>query len=131
MMILEDQWTDKNINLKALSNCVVQFFKKRKFVTFEESSDENYHITVTPKHRFHDISEEIQVIISGQPTDFKVRFNAGSRSSELVRLGILTSLFGGGRLTLKGLRSHEAIEKLEKNFWNYVDRVIWGLANST
>lgn len=126
---MEDQWVNKNVDLSVLNNRLVQFFEKKNFVTSRESSEENYRIVTRPS-RSHDILEEIHVHVSGQPDNFRVRFNAGSRSSELVRLGILTTVFGGGRLTLKGLKSQEALEKLEREFWIYLDRVIWSLANS-
>jgi len=125
---MEDRWKDKNINLSILSNRLVQFFEARDFVTFREDSEKKYHIAVAPK-RFHDILEEIDVYVSGEPDSFKVRFDSGARSRELVRYGILTTVFGGGRLTLKGLKSQEALEKLEREFWIYLDRVIWSLSS--
>jgi len=125
---MEDQWINKDVDLSVLRNRLVQFFEKRNFVISQEKSEEKYHIVVLPS-RFHDILEEIHVHVSGQPDHFRVKFDAGSRSSELVRLGILTNVFGGGRLTLKGLKSHEALERLEREFWTYLDEVIWNLAN--
>jgi len=125
---MEDQWVNKNVDLPVLNSRLVQFFDEKKFFTSQESSEEKYHIVAMPR-RFHDILEEIHVYVSGQPDNFTVRFRAGSRSSELVRFGILTNVFGGGKLTLKGLKSQEALEKLEREFWAYLDRAIWGLAN--
>lgn len=123
---MEDSWISKNIDLTMLSNRLVQFFEERNFRTFQEKSEKKYHIVVAPR-RFHDILEEIHVYINGQSDEFKVKFDAGARSRELVRTGILTTVFGGGRLTLKGLKSQEALEKLEKEFWVYIDKVIWSL----
>jgi len=125
---MEDQWVNKNVDLSVLNNRLVQFFEKRSFVASQESSEEKFHIVARPR-RFHDVLEEIHVHVTGQPDNFKVRFDAGSHSSELVRFGILTTVFGGGRLTLKGLKSQEALEKLEREFWIYLDRAIWSLAN--
>lgn len=125
---MEDRWTSKNVDLSILNNHLVQFFEKGNFVTRQERVEEKYHILVVPRV-FHDILEEIHVYISGQPDNFKVRFDAGGRSRQLVRRGILATIFGGGRLTLKGLKSQEALEKLEKEFWIYLDNVIWSLAS--
>jgi hypothetical protein len=127
---MEDRWTNKNIDLSTIANRLVQFFKEKNFVSSQESSENGYHIIVLPS-RYYDILEEIHVYISGQPDDFKVKFDSGSQSRTLVRHGILTTAFGGGRAVLKGLKSQEALEKLEKEFWIYLDGVIWGLANST
>ena len=129
MMRMEDRWINKHISLSMLNNRLVQFFEERNFRTFQEKSEKKYHIVVAPR-RFHDILEEIHVYVNGQPDDFKVKFDSGARSRELVRTGILATVFGGGRLTLKGLKSQEALEKLEKEFWVYADKVIWSLASS-
>ncbi len=129
-MELEDRWVNKKVDLVKLRGYLVQFFKERKFAILEEDKDGKYRIIATP-NQSHSIAESINVYIDGQPDDFKVRFDAGSHSSELVRLGILTSVFGGGMITLKGLKSQEALEKLEKEFWHYVDRAVWSIADST
>jgi hypothetical protein len=126
---MEDRWTNKNIDLSMIANRLVQFFEERKFASLQESSEREYHITVMPS-QYYDIVEEIHVYISGQPNDFTVKFVSGSQSRTLVRHGILTTFFGGGRLTLKGLKSQEALEKLEKEFWIYLDKVIWSLDKS-
>ena len=73
---MEDRWINKNIDLSMINNRLVQFFEKRNFVSFQESSEREYHIIVMPS-RYHDILEEIHVYISGQPDDFKVKFDAG------------------------------------------------------
>lgn len=125
---MEDRWINKNIDLSMIANRLVQFFEKRKFVSSQESSEREYHIVVMPS-RYYDILEEIHVYISGQSDDFTVKFDSGSHSRALVRHGILTTVFGGGRLTLKGLKSQEALERLENEFWIYLDEVIWSLAN--
>jgi len=124
---MEDRWINKNVDLSMLKSCLIRFFEEKSFKISGEGSREKHCIVALPT-RIHDISEEIRVHVDGRPDDFRVRFKAGSRSSELVRLGILTTAFGGGRLTVKGLKSQEALERLEKEFWVYLDEVIWSLA---
>jgi hypothetical protein len=125
---MEDHWVNKNIDLSLIANRLVGFFEKRKFVSSQENSENGHHVIVLPSP-YHDIIEEIHVYISGQPNDFTVKFDSGSRSRTMVRHGILTTVFGGGRLTLKGLKSQEELEKIEKEFWVYLDETIWSLAN--
>lgn len=124
---MEDQWIDKNVNLSALVNYIVRFFEERRFLTSIKSSAEGFSIIATPRP-FHGIVEKINVCITGDPNSFKVKFDAGFHSDKWVKLGMLTSFFGGGFFTLKGLKSQEALEKLEKEFWKYVDSVVWSLA---
>ena len=125
---MEDRWVNKNVDLSLIANRLVEFFKKRKFVSSQENSEGGHHIIVLPSP-YHDILEEIHVYIRGQPNDFTVKFVSGSHSRAMVRHGILTTFLGGGRLTLKGLKSEEELEKIEKEFWVYLDEVIWGSAN--
>jgi hypothetical protein len=39
-------------------------------------------------------------------------------------LGLSTTLFGGGVFVLRGLKLQEALEKLEKKFWLYLEEKI-------
>jgi len=94
-----------------------------------KSSEKEHHIIARPR-QFHGIVEEINVYIIGEPEDFKVKFVAGSRSNAWIKLGTITSLLGGGVFLVKGLKSQEALEKLEKEFWDYVNKTAWSLANS-
>jgi hypothetical protein len=125
---MEDQWIGKNVNLSVLANYIVEFFEKRKFLISRKSSGKEYLIIVVPRP-FHGIVEEIYVHIIGDPENFKVKFDAGFQSDRWIKLGTLTSFFGGGFFTLKGLKSQEALEKLEKEFWEYVVKTVWILAH--
>lgn len=78
----------------------------------------------------HEIAEKLQVFLQGEPKDFRVRFIAGSHSRSLVRYGTFASLFGGGFLVPKGLKSLEQIEKMEKEFWIFVDEAVSVLSGS-
>jgi len=124
---MEDRWTGKNIDLDLLSQFIVQFFKEKKFITFLQRKSKEYVIVAVPK-RSHKIVEKIFVYVRGKPEDFSVKFVSGARSRSFVRLGTFLTFLGGGFLVLKGLESQEKLEKLEKEFWRYIDIVIWQLA---
>lgn len=128
-VFMEDRWKNKNVDLSLLSDCIAQFFKEKNFAVFVRKSKRKYRIIATPRP-FHKIAENINVNISGRPDDFLVKFIAGSHSRALVRHGALAALFGGGYLALKGFKSQEALEKLEKEYWIYVDKEIWQLTDS-
>jgi hypothetical protein len=126
---VEDQWQGKNVDLSLLSEKVTQFFNEKQFATTTHIGKDGCVVTAFPRS-FHGISEEINVHILGSPDDFSVKFVAGSHSRNLVRYGTILSLFGGGFLVPRGLKSLEEIEKLEKKFWVYLDETIWQLADS-
>ena len=125
---MEDRWRGKNIDLSTLSERIVYFFTRKEFTASLHKRGQEYVIVATPQP-FHGIAENIEVYISGTPDDFLVKFDAGSHSQAYVRYGTLLSLIGLGLFVSKGLRSLEQIEKLEKEFWIYVDETIWHLAS--
>lgn len=124
---MEDRWIGKNIDLSLLSQGILEFFKKEKFIVSLQKKEKGYMIVAVPR-RSHKIAEKIFVNITGEPGDFSVKFISGTHSRALVRIGTTFSFLGAGFLVLKGLKSQEELEKLEKRFWMYVDRLIWQLS---
>jgi len=112
---MEVQWKDRNVQLSTLADFICQFFSERNFTVPVRNSNANYLVVAKPK-RSHEIAENVRVSVSGKPNDSTVRFIAGPHSRALVRFGALTAFFGGGSLSLKGLKPQEALEKLSENF---------------
>ena len=126
-MTVEDQYKGKNVNLAILSERIVRFFTEREFTASLHKKGKDYVVVATPKF-YHGIAENINVYVSGSPDDFSVKFESGSHSRALVRLGNLLALLGGGFLALKGLKSQDELEELENDFWKYVDETVWHLS---
>lgn len=120
---MRDRLTGKNINLEKLAEVLKEFFENRKFkVKLEKSS--GYRILAVPK-RGMDLCDSIEVCIRGKPEDFEITFNTVTDfTSNFIRLGGLTILFGGGLLLRKGLKSQEELDRLEKDFWKFFDAAI-------
>ncbi|MCS7125052.1 MAG: hypothetical protein NZ932_06555 [Candidatus Bathyarchaeota archaeon] len=123
---MRDIWQGKNINLEELAEILKQFFEKRNFkVMLEKSSD--YRIIAVPKQG-SDLCDNIEVSIRGKPSDFEIIFGAATNfAKNLIRLGGLTMFLGGGIFLRKGLASQEELNKLENDFWNFVDTTIASL----
>lgn len=126
---MEDRWKGKKVNLSRLSEQILYFFTKKNFTASLQKKKDTHIVVATPQP-FHGIAENIEVYIEGRPDDFSIKFAAGSHSRAYVRYGSLLNLVGFGFFVMKGLRSLEEIEKLEKNFWIYVDETIWQLSDS-
>lgn len=120
---MKAKWKDKDIQLPTLAKLIRQFFEERNFTVSVRNSDADYLVLATPKRR-HEICEKIRVFIEGDPNDFTVKFVAGAHSRDLIFFGALTSFFGGGSLGLKGSKSKEALEKLERDFWIFLTHEI-------
>jgi len=122
---VDGHYVDKEIDLSLLSEWVENFFAKKGFRTRREMVAKEYRIVSKPTH-VHEIIGVTTVLISGNPKDFTVKFFSGSRSDAYIKFGRLTSLVGGGTLFLRGLKSQENEERLERNFWIYIE----GMMNS-
>jgi len=119
-----DRWVGKKVNLKSLSENLVQFFEEKGFSSVLETESSNeYRVIAVPKQPSN-IQGSVNVFIRGNSEDFVVEF-VGDSSPRLLRvLGGLSTLFGGGILVLKDLKSQEELERLEREFWSFLDRKI-------
>lgn len=86
-----------------------------------EKKPTNYKITASPKSRSN-LWDNIEVLVHGEPNDFMVEFGTATDNTRFfTRLGSLTTLFGGGQYLCRGLKSREELERIESDFWNFVD----------
>ncbi len=127
---MESRYVGRNVRLPALCRCIEQFFVEKGFETVRIEEKGGYKIIVRTRCD-RDIIENVTVLVSGGPNDFVVRFDAGSRSRSFIRFGRVTTFLGGGSFLLRGLKSQEALEKLERNFWVCLEEKIDFLERST
>jgi hypothetical protein len=126
---METSFVGRNVDLSLLGEWVERFFKNKEFKVAINKKAVGYTVTAGPTY-VHEIVGNINVSVYGEPNDFVVRFIAGARSGLYKKFGLLTSLFGGGVLLMRGMKSEEAEEKVEKDFWVYVEEKIDFLADS-
>jgi len=128
MKPVQENWKGKNIDLHTMSERIALFFSDNAFSTTVSQKEDKTVIIAVPKS-FHGIDERIDVEVWGKSEDFSVRFVSGTHSRALVRYGRFASLITGGYFLLRGLKSQEEIEKLERKFWIYVDETVWFLSS--
>jgi hypothetical protein len=117
---MKRQWTGLTIDLDKLAEAIRGFFETRSFAVINNSEPGKINIEILPDHAVHKILEPITVLINGKPEDFEICFLAGERSRSMAQMGDSTKLFGGGWLFYRGIRSVEELEKLEREFWDYI-----------
>lgn len=127
---METSFVGRNVDLSLLGEWVERFFKNREFKVAVNREAGGFRVTAAPTY-VHEIIGNINVSVCGEPNDFVVRFAAGARSGLYKKFGLLTSLFGGGVLLMRGMKSEEAEEKVERDFWVYVEEKIDFLAGSS
>jgi len=116
---MERRWRGNNINLDTICAIISKFFEEKNFRVHVKRFNKRIDLIIIPQ-TIHKILEYITVVIKGTPNDFTIRFEAGKRSHKITFLGRITQLFGGGILFLYGQKSEEELEKLEKEFWDFI-----------
>lgn len=123
------RWTGRNVDLALLIESIEGFLSVRGCKISRKESERRCLVVGRPENT-SDVLEDVSVKISGEPNDFTVEFISGGKSRSSILLGFLTSMIGGGNLMLKGVRSQESSDKLEKEFWSYLEEKMVGLTNS-
>jgi hypothetical protein len=119
----------RNVDLSLLSQWIERFFKRKEFRVKKETEEETFRIVARATY-VHEIVDTITVSVSGNSNDFVVKLYIGTRSEVLMKIGQLASLFGLGVLFLRGIKSYEAEETLQREFWVFVEEKIDFLTNS-
>lgn len=124
------QWIGKNVNLRSLSISIQKFFQSKGFETeITTSTSGKYTVLVRirqPSRRYLNLAAKV----SGNSNDFVVEFPAIEHTDSLIKFGFLTMPFGGGSFLLRGVRLKETLERLDGEFWAYVQEVVSGFASS-
>ena len=119
----------RNVDLSLLAQWIERFFRKKEFKVTRETDEEIFRIVARPTY-VHDIVDTTTVTVSGNPKDFTVKLYIGARSETLMKIGQLASLFGLGVLFLRGIKSDEAEDTLQREFWIFVEEKIDFLTDS-
>jgi hypothetical protein len=128
---MEGHYLKRNVDLSLLSEQLIRYFKNQHFRVYTAKEEKKDLIKIIVRPTFeHEIIGNINVLIQGRPNDFSVKFFAGSRSQAYMKFGILTSIFGGGSIFLRGIKSKEALERLERKFWVHLEEKIDFLVNT-
>lgn len=109
----------RNANLSMLSERVEFFFKLMNFETSKIQIAEGW--VIVAKKSVH---ERLYAKIVGNPDEFLVELSTEKSSDTFTLWGTLTSLFGGGALFLRGMKSKELLEKVESDFWRCVEEAL-------
>jgi len=124
---MQKQWRGRNIDLALLSERAETFFIDRGLRTMKNSSNNEYTI-IWKSPLVRDLRGVMKVKIIGDPNDFRIEFLGGEAAHRSILLGLVTTLFGGGYLIREGLKLQDALEKVEGEFWAYIESEVEGLS---
>jgi len=129
---MQRNWKGRNIDLELLTTRIGDFFKAKDFEAIRGEIPTGYKIFAEGSPYFK-IDGYVSVAIEGNPNDFVVKFDLCKKSKRrFVMSGILSeTMFLGGYLLSRKLKSEEEWLRLEKEFWRHVDNVLLFLGNSS
>jgi len=124
---MEKRWQDHNVNLQLLAQMVKNYFVQRNLKIEETVLEDGYSVSVIiPQLR---ASGVMRVIIRGRPADFTVETRATEDQDKAIRVGLMTSIFGGGSLVLRNIKVREQMEKMEREFWGTIEEMVRSLTS--
>jgi hypothetical protein len=121
------KWTGKNVDLAILFKEIESFFRRRNFSI--RVGEPNKFELLALKRMDHTI-RKIRVKVYGSPNEFAVEFVAGEQARVIQKLDVAWKFFGGGIFVLKAQEALEFYQKVEDEFWKYVQHLIAFLFNS-
>lgn len=125
---MQKRWVGKNVDLILLCKSIEAFFEASNLRTRKDDSADGYSILGVQQRGGPRI--EVVVRILGDSNDFIVEFEGGERARRSVMLGFMTTMLGGGKLLLRGLKLKEELEKLEREFWVQIEAAVTRLVDS-
>jgi hypothetical protein len=125
---MEKQWKSLNINLLRLAQTIEERYSRRNLKVKETALRDGYSIRVAlAKLRAQGV---MSIIIRGAPDDFTIETRATEHEDSVIKVGLMTTIFGGGSLILGNIKSREELEKLEREFWGTIEETIRSLTSS-
>jgi len=119
---MRSNYPGKSYKLNDLLAEVTRFFNTKGFVVSTKKSNSENIISVQAGESAG--TKILDVCVAGDASGSLLVTFAGPEGSPLIRNSSLPSLLGGGFLTLKWQRQTEIAERLEKEFWEMVDKLM-------
>ena len=119
---MRSSYPGKSHKLNDLLAEATRFFNAKGFVVSTKKSDSENVISVKTGESAG--TKILDVCLASDASGSLLVTFARSEGSLVIRNSALPFLFGGGFLTLKWQRLAEILERLEKEFWEMVDKFI-------
>ena len=124
---MEKRWQNLVVDLQRLSQVIKNYYLGRNFKVKEAVLENGYSLNVLlTELRAPGV---MSIIIRGRADDFTIETRATEREDNAIKIGLMTSILGGGSLVLRSIKIREQIEKMEREFWGMIEETIRSLAN--
>ena len=125
---MEKQWKNLNVSLRQLALTIEEHYSRRNLKIKETALRDGYSIRVIlAQLRMPGV---MNIIIRGTPDDFMIETRATEDEDRAIKVGLMTTIFGGGSLVLGNIKKREELEKQEREFWGTIEETIRSLTGS-
>lgn len=121
---MRKDWQNLHMDLNALTKQVIQFLDSADFGTIIDEETERGHKVTAGESSRYKMRESISVTIEGKPDDFWVKLESTKEHKGSKVPLMIASMFGGGYLLLRDLKSDEAMLKFERDFWKEMNSMV-------
>jgi hypothetical protein len=121
---MQRNWQNLNVNLSDLVQKIIQFFESKEFNNVTALKNETRYQIIAGDSKQYKMENDVSVTIEGKPDDFTVSLASCKQEKRSTIPLFLTSMFGGGYFLLKGFRSEEAMQKLERDFRQKIEGMV-------
>ncbi len=126
---MKSRWKEKNVEIEFLVDRISSFFLGKDFSKKKESIERDTARVLTYTFEGEGRPVVASVIVRGSPNDFEIEFVVDRKAETVARLGILSTLFGSGFYLRGRLENFAHVERLEGDFWDYVNEEIRRMSN--
>jgi hypothetical protein len=117
---VSSSWENMNVNLNELTSQIENFFHEKGLQTRKSCFEGKLTIFLSRNGK----TENAFVEVVGNSRKFEVSFIFDEKAYSHEKLSSVFTPFFGGGFFLKALKSKEFFEKLERDFWLHLSRVI-------
>jgi len=121
---MKSRWKEKNVEIEFLVDRISSFFLGKDFSKKKESIERDTARVLTYTFEGEGRPVVASVVVRGSPNDFEIEFVVDRKAETVARLGILSTLFGSGFYLRGRLENFAHVERLEGDFWDYVNEEI-------
>jgi hypothetical protein len=124
---MEKRWQNHGVNLQQLAQTIKNHYLRRNLKVKETALKDGCSIRII--YTDLRVLGAMSITIRGVPDDFTIETKATEDKDSAVKVGLMTTIFGGGSIVLASIKAREHMEKMEREFWGTIEETISLLTN--
>jgi len=120
---LEYRWKNSKLDVKSAVDTAQKFLRNRGFIISSEEGENSVKLTGATRREKYDV-RLVKITISRSKDELSIKFEAGDRMRPILRFSSVFSVWGGGAIVLKELKTAEQYDKIEEEFWREMEPIV-------